>query len=163
MAVRLCPGRALPPYAFTPGKFPHPEKPGGHMHGQGKIEVAKLDPAHPWDNEDFLYALDLFNHGYFWEAHVWLEDLWNKAGRVGSIGDFLKALIMICAAGVKLRLADPAPLQGHLERAKELLTGVRKGVGDHFAGLDLDDLLRVLQVAQETPQSFFPQGLVPRR
>jgi hypothetical protein len=28
----------------------------------------------------YLYGIDLFNHGYWWEAHEALEDVWLAAG-----------------------------------------------------------------------------------
>ena len=52
-------------------------------------------------SHDYLLGCDLFNHGYYWEAHETWEGLWNACGRSGTTADFLKGLIKLAAAGVK--------------------------------------------------------------
>ena len=116
--LRYVPNRPFPPYVFTPGgPHPHPEKPGGYLHGKDKETIDAPLTAHP----HYLYALDLFNHGYPWEGHVWLEALWHQVGRKGEMADFFKALIKLCAAKVKEAMNSPKPAAGHLARALELL------------------------------------------
>ena len=116
---RYAPERPFPPYVFTPGgPHPHPEKPGGYLHGKSKDTVTSASlAAHP----HYLYALDLFNHHYPWEGHVWLEALWHQVGRKGQMADFFKALIKLCAANVKEAMNAPKPAAGHRSRALELL------------------------------------------
>jgi predicted metal-dependent hydrolase len=55
------------------------------------------------DAEDFLWGQDLFNHGYYWEAHEAWEGLWQTANRGTPLRAFLKALILLSAAGIKIR------------------------------------------------------------
>jgi len=149
MPHRLCPKIPLPPYAFIPGKFPHPEKPGGHMFGEKKFHIEKLDPHHWQNNETYLYALDLMNHQYFWEAHVWLEDLWNQVNRVGPMADFFKALILICAAQIKFQLKQMDSGLGHLKRSQELLESIQLVHKAHILlGLDLAFILDSVKQAQ---------------
>lgn len=123
---RLCPERPLPPYAFLPGVNTHPEKPGGHMHGH-KVSVEAIELQSTLSNPDFCYALDLFNHAYYWESHVWWEALWNKVGRKGECADFLKGLIKVAAALVKHKLEQADAAHGHLMRAQELLIPLQNG------------------------------------
>lgn len=139
---RFCPDREFPPYAFLPGKSPHPEKEGGHMFGH-EIQVEALTPSNLPTNPDFAYALDLFNYGYYWESHVWWEELWHLAGRKGPLADLLKALIKFAAAGVKIELEQSAPSMGHIDRGLELI----KELIDqsfHVEGLNLNELYHSL-------------------
>ena len=51
-----------------------------------------LDSEFPFRSEEYLFSLDLYNFGFYWESHVGFEALWNKAGRTGFVADLLKAL-----------------------------------------------------------------------
>ncbi len=93
----------MPPYQHLPGETPHPERdPTGHMFGQS--EVASKDwNAEGWrENELYLYGVDLFNFGYWWEAHAAWEALWQTTGR-REAGRFLQGLIQVAAALVQHR------------------------------------------------------------
>jgi predicted metal-dependent hydrolase len=117
MPLRLIPDLALPPYTFVPGCAPHPVRdPGGHLYGVPQHRPDPLDPANWPASRDYLFGIDLFNQGYYWEAHEKWEGLWLAAGRTGLTADFLKGLIKLAAAGVKVR------------------EGVPRGVADHAAG-----------------------------
>jgi hypothetical protein len=64
---RWLPQKSLPPYAYLPGKNPHPVRdPTGHSYHVEPIPVA-ADAS--LGSDAFLWGLDLFNHGYYWEAH----------------------------------------------------------------------------------------------
>ncbi|MCP4915201.1 MAG: DUF309 domain-containing protein [Oligoflexia bacterium] len=129
---RYAPHIDFPPYLFIPGKAPHPEKEGylkgQHIEFSGTWEESNSDA---WIN-GWLYAIDLFNHQYFWDAHVYLEALWNMLGRKGDQPDFLKALIKISAGGVKLQMGQDELVQAHFERAKELLLAIDLSYFDQF-------------------------------
>lgn len=119
---RYCPARPLPPYSYVPGQSPHPlSDPGGHSFGRHDPPAAALDEATWRRNETWLYAVDLFNHSYYWEAHEAWEALWHAAGRKGPTANFLKGLIKLAAAGVKAREGRPAGVRQHALRAAELL------------------------------------------
>lgn len=145
---RYLPQKDLPPYAFVPGKNPHPEKAGGHME-EVTVEVENLTQENYLENEGYLYGIDLFNEGYFWESHVWWEALWNEAGRKGETADFLKGLIKISAAGVKELLAQESASKGHIERALEILGPLKEQKQIRF-GLKLDDLFLDLKNLKPT-------------
>ncbi len=59
----------------------------------------------PWPEgrELFLYGVDLFNYGYYWEAHAAWERLWTVAPRSERAAVFLQGLIQVSAALVKWR------------------------------------------------------------
>ena len=125
MTIRYLPDRNFPKYAFVPGRHPHPvNDPAGHAFAQTAPAVPPLDPQRPRERMEFLYAVDLFNHGYFWEAHEAWESLWHAAGRSGPVGDLLKGLIKLAAAGVKAREGNAAGVARHARRAAELLRSI---------------------------------------
>ena len=90
---RYC-DRPLPPYSYVPGHRPHPvSHPDGHQYGAERPQPQRLAPPDWRDSSDFRHGVDLFNHGFYWEAHEAWEGLWLAAGRRGVVGDFLKGLI----------------------------------------------------------------------
>lgn len=130
---------ALPPYSYVPGHAPHPvSDPAGHWFGREEVEVAPLDPEAWQASQVYLYAVDLFNHGYYWEAHEAWESLWHAAGRDGTVADWLKALIKLSAALVKAREGNPRGVQRHARRSLELLDLVSAATTESaFCGLSL--------------------------
>ncbi len=94
--------RPFPPYAYVPGKTPHPTRdPKGHSRGHPPEPLESFDPASWRECEPYLYGVDLFNHGYWWEAHEALEGVWVAAGRHTHTGLFLQGLIQISVAHLK--------------------------------------------------------------
>ena len=129
---------ALPSYAFIPGQSKHPLKDGGHMENEGEPESYPLSEENYKEHEHYLYALDLYNYGFYWEAHVYLEAIWNANNRTGDIAELMKAIIKICAAKIKEQMKQERPAQDHYNRAKELINSVSK---DKIIGLRKKDLL----------------------
>jgi len=141
--TRLVPDEPLPPYSYVTGKFPHPTRdPAGHAFGQPPDDPPPVDPAR-WDqSRSFLLGCDLFNHGYYWEAHESWEAVWKACGRRGTTADFLKGLIKLAAAGVKAREGRPAGIVRHGARAAQLFRGVRDQIGGtKYLGLDVGELI----------------------
>jgi hypothetical protein len=117
---RFLPDVPFPPYTYVPGKSPHPVRdPAGHMYGEAP-QPAEL-VVDDWPRcRAYLRGIDLFNHGYYWEAHEVWESLWHAAGRRGPVADFLKGLIKLAAAGVKTLEGTPTGRTRHARRAAEL-------------------------------------------
>ena len=130
----------FPPYTYVPGSgTPHPVSDSrGHMHGITHVIPEPLDPLHWPECETYLYAVDLFNHGFYWEAHEAWESLWHAAGHRGTIADFLKGLIKLAAAGVKFREGNSIGVQRHAVRAEELLGSIPEVL---YCGIDLAALI----------------------
>ena len=84
--IKLLPG-SLPSYTYVPGSStPHPIRhPQGHSYGRKNRTVKPLSAENWQENRSFLLAIDLFNHGYYWEAHEGWESLWHAAGRRGAV------------------------------------------------------------------------------
>jgi TDG/mug DNA glycosylase family protein len=152
---RLLPERAFPSYAFVPGRFPHPvSDPRGHSFGQQPGPTAPLDPERWQQCREYLWALDLFNAGYYWEAHEGWESLWHAAGRTGTTAAFLKGLIKLAAAGVKVREGKPQGVVSHAGRARDLFRQTAAALGGEtvrFCGLLLSELLAFATQAAATP------------
>ena len=161
--LRYAPTRPLPLYSYVPGHDdPHPvNDPCGHLFNIPKPTPLPLDqlPADPAlrrqaiaalfaTHTDWLYALDLFNEGYAWEAHEAWERFWHKLGRTTPEARSVQGLIHLAAACVKIREGKPAGVTTHTKRAGELL-GVEEaasvgesGVGT--LGLDPESVSAVL-------------------
>ncbi|MBN2327600.1 MAG: DUF309 domain-containing protein [Candidatus Omnitrophica bacterium] len=141
---RLIPSRAFPSYAFVPGLSAHPtHNPQGHSYNRVEEEIEAPDPKRWKNNEHYLYGIDLFNYGYYWEAHEIWEDLWNADGRIGLPSDFLKGLIKLAAAGVKAREGVRRGLQAHARGAALLFEAVlskQTGPDARYMGLSLKEL-----------------------
>jgi ribosome biogenesis protein Tsr3/predicted metal-dependent hydrolase len=154
---RFVPDIALPPYTFVPGRTPHPVRdPGGHHFGKTPELPPPLDSDRWRDNRTYLYGVDLFNHGYYWESHEEWEGLWRAAGRSGRLADFLKGLIKLAAAGVKIRQGQPRGVSSHAAGAADLFHDIARqlgGEGAVYLGLRLRDLLAFADQVQRMSAS----------
>ena len=136
---RLLPSTELPGYTYVPGSdTPHPIRdPRGHSY-QRKSPPPKLLTATTWaENRHYLLALDYFNHGYYWEAHEEWERLWRASGPDTTVGKFLKGLVKLSAAGVKVRENSIHGVRRHAASAGEVFADVAAEVGtERYCGLE---------------------------
>jgi hypothetical protein len=162
---RYCPERDLPPYAYLPhadpgARHPHPVRdPGGHSRaadGDGGpapgAGTAPPDPAAWRDSVDFRYGVDLFNHGYFWEAHEAWEDIWRAAGD-GPAGTLLHGLIKLAAAGVKTGVGNPRGTARHAQDAAQLFAPLAAEGYTRLFGLDPRALKRAADAWAAAPEA----------
>ena len=142
---RYVPDEPLPPYTYVPGQSPHPvSDPAGHHYGAMPAQPSAPDPDRWQACRLYLHGVDLFNHGYYWEAHEAWEGLWHACGRGGPTGAFLKGLIKLAAAGVKARAGRAEGVRSHARRAAELFRQVAAQAipGQlRYLGLSLDELI----------------------
>ena len=146
---RLAADQPFPAYAYVPGRSPHPlSDPLGHSFGSKRERPEPPEPDRWHLCRPYLYGIDLFNHGYYWEAHEVWESLWHACGRAGPTGHFLKGLIKLAAAGVKVRQGILQGVKSHAQRAAQLFrqTAAQAG-GDRscYLGLCLKDLIQVAE------------------
>ncbi len=137
---------AFPPYRYVPGKGrPHPVRdPRGHSYG-APAEAVWLD-AEQWSScETYLVAVDLFNHGYYWEAHEELERLWRGTGRRTETGVFLQGLIQVAAALLK-RSTDE---RGSASRLAAQGCAKLRTIPDVHLGISGLDFARVIEATLE--------------
>lgn len=140
MPPRFAPHLPLPPYTYIPGRAPHPLRdPTGHSYGKHPSPSPPLDDTNWQQHAAYLAGIDLFNLGYYWEAHEAWESAWHGVGRIGTTADVLKALIHLAAAGVKLREGRPQGVASHLQKALGLFAVVR-AAQERCLGLTLDTL-----------------------
>lgn len=101
--------RPLPDYRHVPGRTPHPTRdPRGHSHGRPHAPVPDLNAADWRTCAEYLYGLDLFNAGYWWECHEVLENLWHAARLGTPAGHALQTVIQCAAAHLKRECGQPA-------------------------------------------------------
>jgi hypothetical protein len=143
----------LPPYSYVPGQSPHPHSdPAGHGFGRHLPPVVDVDSERWRGCHRYLLGLDLFNHGFYWEAHEAWEAVWNAIGRHGRTATYLKALIQLAVVGVKIRQGMPLSALAHARRAAELLRLVsRDAVEPCFMGLHLHGLTEAAEKLADSP------------
>ncbi len=169
--LRYAPEVSLPPYAYVPGHgHPHPvTDPRGHAFGHerpaGQFTPAALAtlPTDPTARRrtvaallaadtQWLYAVDLFNEGFYWEAHEAWEHFWHVLGRTTPEARFVQGLIHLAAACVKIREGKPAGVAKHTQRARELLVGAGvAGEGGAAEGLAIQVAAQTLGLDLESP------------
>lgn len=131
--------RPFPAYKHLPGQTPHPTRdPAGHSYGQAEPELPDLNVSEWHDCEHYLFGIDLFNEGYWWECHEVLEGLWHASGIGSEAGHVLQAVIQCAAAHLKASTDRPVGAMRLLDHS------IRhsKWAGERCLGLDLDALVR---------------------
>ena len=127
---RYQPSRALPAYAYVPGRNPRPVA----------TPAPSYSPEERWtDNAEYLWGVDLYNASYFWEAHEAWEGLWRAAaGRDEAQRRFLQGLIQCAAACLKAAAGDAPACRRLAVRALARLDEVHGEHGSGFVmGLDV--------------------------
>jgi hypothetical protein len=156
-APRLLPNEPFPDYAYVPGRFPHPTSdPAGHSYGIEPPIPTNPEPERWQECRPYLRGIDLFNNGFFWEAHVAWESLWMACERKGLIADFLKGLIHLAAAGVKALEGVPGGVKSHSGRGAQLWRETALEA-DEFMGFRISSLI---EVAEEIRRAGWPRESV---
>ena len=135
--VRYLPERPFPPYAFLPGRDPHPTRdPRGHSHGE-ESPAEYFSPEQWQENDDYLFGVDLYNHGYLWEAHEAWEGLWHAAKHDELQAQHLQGLIQCAAAALKIPMEQPRGLEKLSANGTARLEEVARASGGSFMGIEL--------------------------
>jgi predicted metal-dependent hydrolase len=147
MASETSPARytefPFPAQRYLPGQgMPHPNKhPGGSSIPH--IDSAVVFGTETWSvSQRYLYAVDLFNYQYWWEAHEVLEVVWVETGKRTPVGKFIQGLIQIAASLLKQSQSIP---KGARRLAKNGLSKIRSQPGV-FLGVDVDDFGKQVEV-----------------
>ncbi len=159
---RLLPTADLPTYTFVPGSdSPHPFRdPKGHSYGRKNRTVKPLH-AEKWaENRSFLLAIDYFNLGYYWEANDEWDRLFRVSGPDSTVGRFLKGLVKLSAAGIKVRERSIHGVRRHAASAGEVFADVAAEAGtDLYCGLEFTMLqFAADRAAQLSYKQEFPVG-----
>jgi hypothetical protein len=132
----------FPAYSFVPGQSPHPRwDPAGHSYqppGTPEPEVPSTSAA-AWRTSDaYLFGCDLYNHGYWWEAHESWEGLWQPTDRSSPQGRFLKGLIQVAACHLVCHMGKHAAAATLLRRVDANLQVVIDARSDPvFMGIEV--------------------------
>jgi hypothetical protein len=145
----------FPPYSYIPGLNPHPNHVGGYRDGVSDPIAKPVDFKNPHENDFLRFALDLYNHEYYWESHIYFEALWNAHGRKGAVCDFFKAMIKLGAAGVKRKQGRFIRGNDFLKQASDLFASVKKREGAFFLGFDFDLILREIESTTDAASILF--------
>ena len=98
----------LPPLPERSGTAPSAQRTGRPLLFTGRRVSGQLFPGDWQSCELYLYGIDLFNYGYWWEAHEALETVWHAAGQKSTLcGTFIQGLIQLAGAQLKRFIAEP--------------------------------------------------------
>ena len=143
----------FPALTYVPGQVPHP-------HRQELDE--RSDESLPQPGSDLrrnlLFGLELFEQGFYWEAHEAWESVWVELGRSGAEANVIKGLIKLAACGVKCLCANRNGATRHIVRGVAIFAGSACEfvlVG----GVQID--VRKLQEFAETIQHSLPVNTSP--
>ena len=140
---RLLKSVPLPSYTYAPGSnLPHPFRDAdGHSHDRKTAVPPPLDATRWADSKPYLLALDLFNWGDYWEAHEEWDRLLKVADPESLEAKFLKGLVKMSAAGMKVREHSIHGVRRHSASAGEIFADVAaESGGEHYCGLEFTSL-----------------------
>ncbi len=148
----------FPPYTYVPGVAVHPMRADGHQCLGPRYEPLDCFEEQWRECATYLWGIDLFNRGFYWEAHEAWEAVWRDMRRDSMAADWCKGLIKLAAAGVKIREGRIVGMKRHANRAAELFATVHEKYSDRFAGLSPDQLR---QYAQSIASEFGTSSVFP--
>ncbi len=146
----------FPPYRYLPFQpdIPHPRNdPAGHSYGQDDDYLPHFVPDDWRTCAPYLFGVDLFNHGYWWEAHEAWESVWLVAGRETLAGQIIQGLIQLAGAQLKRFTAVPRGAQMLTE------TGIAKlSLADGiYLGIEVAPLIDDMQRCLREDRGEFPR------
>lgn len=156
----------FPAYAYVPrGCWPHPNRARpAEARGEAEKPTAPIAPGRWADSPAYTRGVELFNAGYYWEAHEAWEGLWMAHGRRGPTAAVLQGLIKLAAAALKVREGRPAGVRSLATRAADHFSEAIAAAGDHQLGLDLKRCREfALAVAANPPVDPNPPGAAVSR
>jgi uncharacterized protein len=138
---RYAPHLPLPARPHSPGM----RRPAGESRAPARPRAAvePFDESRWRECERYLHGVDLFNAGFYWEAHEAWEAAWMTCGRRSAEWTFLKGLIKL-TAGLWKERSQAGGGSRLLRSACEHFDRVRIETGSAwFAGLELEALASI--------------------
>lgn len=147
--------RALPLRAFVPGR------PGSARPAESKLDARTLPPERWRENEAWLYGVDLWNHGFLWEAHETWESIW-RIPHDAEQAEFLRGMIQCAAACLKLAIGNARSATKLSQAGLERLEHVTMPPTGRYMGLDVRTFIDALQafVASNPSSHELPPKLI---
>jgi hypothetical protein len=138
---RYWPEPSLPASPFIPGISPRSERQTINICEDLGVFAERPLTAENWPRHGpYLFGVDLFNHGFWWEAH----ERWEKPWRCGDLlqRPFLQGLIQLAASFLKWRVGNARGQEGLRSKGLRNLEAVKRQVGDEvYMGLGLQELV----------------------
>ncbi len=135
--MRYCPEVKLPSFAYQPGQpGDSGQRPTRLESLQQRESPVPLQQSMFRNHRGLAFGLDLFNHGFFWEAHEVWEQAWTLSD--GSERELLFGLIQLTAAALQRCLGKKEGAARLLQRARGHLAEAARVSGTIFCGIDLD-------------------------
>lgn len=124
--------RALPEYRHLPFQNAHPFlDEDGHSFGEKLLPSESFSTENWQDCEAYLFSIDLFNHGFWWEAHERLKHVSIGAGRESEAGQFVQGVIQVAAALLKHFMGEKVGAEtlatlglGNIQKVKGIYLGI---------------------------------------
>jgi hypothetical protein len=117
---RYCLDLPFPPRRYDPASDPAHLRPELAFNEEWKRQEESL-----MTTKGFCWGTDLFNHGYYWEAHEVWEQLWKQAEKGSAEHLLLQGFIQCAAACLKISSRQEAPAQRLVERGLAKLEELR--------------------------------------
>lgn len=147
-------GRPLPPYAFLPGRDPHPTADArGHSRDVEPYPIRACPPDEWQRCEPWLYGVDCFNAGFWWEAHEAWEPLWRACARPSEQAEFLQGLIQAANALLKRRMGRPRAVARLRDEVARHLDAVPSAT---YMGLEVPPWREAVLVCLASPDAEHP-------
>lgn len=144
----------MPAYRHLPFKTPHPYMDeGGHSYGQELPKVSGFNEQNWSSCDTYLQSIDLFNQGYWWEAHELLKQICYDVGRDSTIGSFLEAVIQIAAGELKHFMQEEQGAKALIERG---LSGLN-AEPNSFLGIEVATFAADVKNCFAAEQPIFPR------
>lgn len=145
--------RSLPTYRHLPFQNPHPFlDEDGHSYGEKLDPVEGFGPDTWMDCEEYLYSIDLFNNGFWWEAHERLKQVSLGAGRESEAGRFIQGLIQVTAGLLKHFMEENAPARALADMG---LSNLKVGQNPYL-GIDVAALNDAVNACLDEENSAYP-------
>lgn len=139
LRARRFTGYPFPAYRHVPGQSPHPAvDPAGHSYGfDPPFPVEPVEPEDWRLSGAYLYGCDLYNHGYWWEAHEAWEAVWQIAPAGTPQRAFLQGLIQVANCHLKLHMGKVRVLERLRRSCQAHFDESLSKAPAHFMGIDL--------------------------
>ncbi len=145
----------FPAYRYLPfSGMPHPRyDPQGHSYGADEEYLASFCSDDWRSCQPYLYGVDLFNFGYWWEAHEAWEAVWHAAGKQTRAGNFVQGLIQISAAQLKRFMQEDRGAQT-LTASGLAKLAVAEGV---YLGIDVTSFSAMVESCLQQADHSYPR------
>lgn len=126
---RYAPQIAFPSIKYLPGEGVHPAKAPVGTIQDARYESISFD-------QGFYFALDLFNAGFYWEVHEFLERYWHRENN-SDVRLVLQILIQLSALAIKKIKNQSGGVPGLILAVEGKLQSLLQKSFNEYRGLSL--------------------------